>query len=96
MSKAYLFIDGSGTDLFVSATYNGAIDTAIRLGYINHYNYVNGFGDAILPSESHTGAPLAAHNGDNWEAAVRQMSRDVFNEFFEDIYQIEELEYYEE
>ena len=35
MSKVYLFIDGSGTDLFVSATYNGAIDTAIRRGYIN-------------------------------------------------------------
>ena len=96
MSKAYLFIDGSGTDLFVSATYNGAIDTAIRLGYINRYNYIEGFGDTMPPSESHTGAPLSAHNGDNWEAAVRQMSRDVFNEFFEDIYQIEELEYYEE
>ena len=95
MSKVYLFIDGSGTDLFVSATYNGAIDTAIRLGYINRYNYICGFGEATPPSELPTDAPLIAHNGDNWEAEVRQMSRDVFNEFFEDIYQIEELEYYE-
>ena len=92
-NKVYLFIDGSGTDLFVSATYNGAIDTAIRRGYINYDT--SAYACEESDSDDSYGITLADRDGDEWEAIVRRMDLNRFNEVFEDVYQIEELEYYD-
>lgn len=93
MAKVYLFTDGSGIDLFVSATYKGAIDTAIRRGYINRDTSAYAWEES--DSNDSYGITLADRDGDEWEAVVRRMDLNRFNEVFEDVYQIEELEYYE-
>lgn len=93
MAKAYLFTSGGGENLFISATYEGAIDTAIRLGCINRDTCAYACDES--ESDNSYGTTLIEHDGDEWEAIVRRMSRERFNEVFEDVYWIEELEYHE-